>query len=73
MAAGGSMRRGGMEAEEKAVAHSMCIMVNILHKTFVARVAELSRLRDWRGLWLSTLQVQSTPHALASTQGTSRC
>lgn len=58
MSAAGNMRRAGMEFEEKAVAHSMCIMINIVHKTFVARVAELSRLRDWRGLWLSTLQAR---------------
>ena len=62
MAGAGAVRRGGAASEEEAVAHSMCLMVNILHKTFVARVAELSRLRDWRGLWLSTLQAPP-PHS----------
>ena len=45
-------------AETDALAKSMCLMVNVVHKTFVTHVAELSQLRDWRALWLSTLQVR---------------
>jgi hypothetical protein len=41
------------------LAATLCLAVNVAHKAFVARAADLPVLREWRALWLSTLQVRS--------------
>lgn len=56
----GGPQGGPAAAEAAALGKSMCLMVNVVHKTFVTHVAELSQLRDWRALWLSTLQVRGS-------------
>jgi len=63
----GGPQGGPAAAEAEALAQSMCLMVNVVHKTFVTHVAELSQLRDWRALWLSTLQAR--PHPCAPVLG----
>jgi hypothetical protein len=42
--------------DTRPLAASVCLAVNVVHKAFVAHAAELSSLREWRALWLSTLQ-----------------
>lgn len=43
--------------DTRPLARTLCLAVNVTHKTFVLHLRELSGLREWRALWLSTLQV----------------
>jgi hypothetical protein len=45
------------QEDTRPLARTLCLAVNVTHKTFVLHLRELSGLREWRALWLSTLQV----------------
>ena len=54
----------GGRGETAPLAATLCLAVNVTHKAFVSRIADLPTLREWRALWLGTLQVRR-PHCAA--------
>lgn len=54
-----SSAAAGQEAEAGAheMAHSLNMAINTVSQTYLAHMDDLMQLRDWRGLWLATLQV----------------
>lgn len=57
----GALQEAGHSAaapDVPALAASLCLAVNVAHKTFAAHVGELSTLREWRSIWLSTVQAR---------------
>ena len=40
-----------------ALEQTLQLAINIMSKAFLAHVSALMQLKEWRGLWLATLQV----------------
>lgn len=70
---GSSAGGAAKAAHETAHSVSISMAINTVSKTYLAHISDLMQLRDWRGLWLATLQVGTLtptpawcPHAVIS-------